>query len=471
MDMKTISALKTQALTMPAIKDGLVGFMSNKHLVKISAIATIVLILLVLALNNVLASKKQAIQITPAPVLTVTSQQAIIKSVARLLSVHGSVSAWDPISIGATTGGLEVKSVLVEEGALVKKGQLLATLDSAQLQAQIESERARLAGSMATVSKSIQPNRPEDINGLAAAVAQAQATVEDQQAALVQSEANLNNARGNLKRYQYLRSEGAVSAQEAEDRETTAQVYEAAVGSAGKRVVAAQFALKQAQERFSMAQQGGRKEDIQIARATAAEIQGNIKRLQTQIDQTFIKAPIDGLITRRDIHIGDISAAGRTMFLMARENRLEIKAQVPESDLRLVQPGQVVVIDSSFLGVDKVKGHVREISPLVDSDTRLATVRIDVPNNCGLKSGMYAEGHINIGDCLALTVPSKALISRDEKNTVFVLHKNRVESRPVSISNRDSNFVQISSGLKDQEQIVIDGAGFLKDGDYVSVAN
>jgi len=457
---------------MPLIKDGLTNCMSNKRLVKISAAVTIALVLLMLYLSSILSGKKQVLaQTTPAPVLTVTVQPAVIKSVDRLLSVHGSVSAWDPISIGATAGGLEVSSVLVEEGALVKKGQCLVILDSAQLQAQLESERARLAAGIAAVSKSIQPNRPEDINGLAAAVLQAQATVEDQQAALVQAQANLANARGNLKRYQYLKSEGAVSAQEAEDRETTAQVYEATVGSAEKKVKATQFALRQAQEHFSMAKQGGRKEDIQIARANAAEIQGNIKRLQTQIDETFIKAPVDGLVTRRDVHIGDISAAGKTMFLMARDNRLEIKAQVPESDLRLVQPGQIVSINSSFLGQDKVKGHVREISPLVDSDTRLATVRIDMPDNCGLKPGMYAEGHIDLGQYLALTVPSQAVISRDEKNTVFVLHHNRVESRPVLINNRDNNFVQISSGLKDKEQIIIDGAGFLKDGDCVAVAD
>jgi len=461
-----------KAQNMPVIKDRLTSPVSRQWLVKGGAALITGVVLLMFVLGNLLSGKKQTFaQNTPAPVLTVTVQPVAIKPVDRLLSVHGSVSAWDPVSVGATATGLEVKSVLIEEGALVKKGQLLATLDSAQLQAQIESERARLAGSIATVSKSIQPNRPEDINGLAAAVAQAQATVEDQQAMLVQARANLANARGNLKRYQYLKSEGAVSAQEAEDRETTAQVYEATVGGAEKRVKAAQFALKQAQERFSMAQQGGRKEDIQIARANAAEIQGNIKRLQTQIDQTFIKAPIDGLITRRDVHIGDIASTGKTMFLMARDNRLEIKAQVPESDLRLVQPGQTVAIDSSFLGKDKVIGRVREISPLVDYDTRLATVRIDVPNNCGLKPGMYAEGHIYIGKYLALTVPLQAVISRDEKNTVFVLHKNRVESRLVSISNRDNNFVQISSGLTDKEPIVIDGAGFLKDGDYVSVAD
>ncbi len=114
---------------------------------------------------------------------------------------------------------------------------------------------------------------------------------------------------------------------------------------------------------------------------------------------------------------------------------------------------------------------MREISPLIDSDNRLAIVRIDVANNCGLKAGMYAEGHINISRSLALTVPSRALISRDGNNSVFVLHKDQIESRHVTVGNRDHDFVQISSGLRVNEPIVIDGAGFLKDGDYVSVSN
>ncbi len=390
--------------------------------------------------------------------------------VDRVLSTHGSITAWDQASVGATTSGLEVKSVLVEEALLVKKGQLLAVLDSDQLQAQLESERARLTASMSNVGKSIQPNRPEDINGLAAAVSQAEANIGDQKAGLIQAKANLDNALTNLKRYEYLRSEGAVSAQEAETRQTNTQVCEAAVEAAEKRVQAAKFASKQAQERLSMAQIGGRKEDIEIARANVSEIKGNIKRLQTQIDQTFIKAPIDGLITRRDVHIGDITTAGKTMFLMARDNRLELKAQVPERDLSLVKPGQKVSVYSALLGKERIPGCVREISPLVDADTRLATVRIDVPANCGLKQGMYAEGHINVGRDLALTVPSQAVISRDEKHTVFVLHGDQVESRTVIISNRDSSYIQISSGLQNNERIIVDGAGFLKDGDYVAVA-
>jgi HlyD family secretion protein len=421
-------------------------------------------------LNGTLAKKEPAKEST-APVLTVSSQIASMAPIERVLSVHGSVSAWDPISVGATASGLEIKSIRVDEGDLVKKGQILAILDSSKLQAQLDSEKARLNASVANVSKSIQPNRPEDINGLTAAVAQAQASVEDQQAALIQAQANKLNAEQNLSRYEYLKKEGAVSIQELETRQTNATVSVAGCRSAEKKLRAAEFVLKQAEERLSMAKIGGRKEDIQIAHANVAEMQGNVKRLQTEIDETVIKAPVGGLITRRDTHIGDISSAGKPMFLMARDNRLELKAQVPESDLRLVKPRQTVFIDATSSGLGHIKGTVREISPLVDQDSRLATVRIDIPSDRGLRSGMYAEGHINLGRYLAVTVPSKAVVSKDEKNTVFVLHNDRVESRQVLVGNCDGNLLEIKSGLAVNEPVVLDGGGFLKDGDCVAVSN
>jgi HlyD family secretion protein len=405
-----------------------------------------------------------------APVLTVSVQNPQFKPIERKLAVHGSVSAWDPISIGATTSGLQVEKILVDEGQTVKKGQLLATLDSSQLNAQLQSEKARLASAIATVSKSVQPNRPEDINSMTAAVSQAEANVSDTEAALVQAKANFENAEANIKRYVFLKKEGVVSNQEAEGRETTAQVDAAIVRSAEHRVTSAKFALKQAQEKLSMAHVGGRREDIDIAKASVKEIEGNVQRLQTQIAQTLIKAPVDGLLTRRDVHLGDISTSGKTMFYLSRDNRLELKAQVPESDLQFIKPGEIVAIDNTLGTAAQITGTVREISPLIDADLRLATVRIDVPTDKGLKSGMYAEGHINVGKYSALTVPSQAIISRDEKSTVFVLHNDQVERRLIQAGNRVNDDVEIISGLNNGEQVVVDGAGFLKDADYVAVS-
>ncbi len=465
--MKT--SVLTDRIIKPKVTSAVSNILASRWRVWAGA-ALIAGIAVSLVLFNAILAKKEPAKETATPVLTVSTQTASMTPIERALAVHGSISAWDPISVGATAGGLEVKDIAVDEGALVKKGQLLAILDSAQLRAQLDSERARLNASVASVSKSIQPNRPEDINGLTAAVAQAQATVEDQEAALIQAEANQLNAEQNLTRYEYLKKEGAVSTQELETRQTNAKVAIAGRRSAEKKLRAAEFALKQAEERLSMAKIGGRKEDIQIAHANVAEIEGNIRRLQTQIDQTIIKAPVGGLITERDTHIGDISSPSKPMFLMARDNRIELKAQVPETDLRFVKPGQIVSIDAASAGLGHISGSVREISPLVDEVSRLATVRIDLPNDRGLRAGMYAEGHIGLGKYLAVTVPSKAVVSKDEKNTVFVLHKDRVESRQVLVGNRDGNLLEIKSGLAVNEPIVIDGGGFLKDGDCVAVS-
>ena len=158
------------------------------------------------------------------------------------------------------------------------------------------------------------------------------------------------------------------------------------------------------------------------------------------------------------------------MFYMARDNRLELRAQVPEADLRYIKPAQTVVIHSSYTADKDVKGRVREISPLVDNDTRLATVRVDVPGDAGLKPGMYAEGKIDIGGFAALTVPANAIINQDDKHVVFILHNDQVQSSPVSVGSRDSGRVEIESGLNPNDQVVIDGAGFLKDGDIVAVS-
>lgn len=419
------------------------------------------------AVFNKAESVKQPI---PAPVLTVGVQAAKIQPIDREITVNGSITAWDPISVGSQANGLAITSILVEEGAYVRKGQVLATLDASLLKPQLASAQAQLKASLASARKALQPNRPEDINGLIAAVSQAQANVDDQEAALTQAEANLMDANQNMKRYEYLQKEGAVSAQELGTRQTTAKVALANVSSAREKVKAARFSLKQAQERLAMAQGGGRIEDIQIADATVEQTRAEINRLQAQIEQTIVRAPVDGIITKRDAHIGDITQAGKTMFSLSRDSRLELRAQVPETDLRVLKPEQTVTIVSALSGSQGITGRVREISPLIDSATRLATVRIDIPTSPAVKPGMYAEGHIHIGKNAALTVPLQAVIAEDDRSVVFVLHKDTVESRAVTIGTRTNDLVEVTSGLIPGDLIVVSGASFLKDGDCVAVA-
>lgn len=408
---------------------------------------------------------------TPPPVLTVTLAPASLATVHEEIKATGSITAWDPLAIAAEVNGLKIEEVLVEEGDHVRRGQLLARLNSAILAAELDREKAQLGAYLAGLNKAIQPNRREDINAFRAVVAQAKATVHQSRAQLLQAQASLVEARSNAKRYGELLSQGAVSAQEAENRSTLAKVAAAEVSNAEQRVSASEFALKQTEERLTMAESGGRLEDISMAKADVLRTQANIRRLEAQIHQTQIKAPTDGLVLKRLAHLGDTSNTGETLFELVRDHRLELRATVPEKDLVEIKPGMPVRVISPITSGKYIKGRLREISPAVDPELRQGLLRIDLPENSPFRPGMFAEARIDLGDYQALCVPTAAILNKNSRQTVFVYENGKVSERSVVVGVRADKLTEIRSGLKQSDLVVKDGAGFLKDGDYVTVGH
>ncbi len=133
----------------------------------------------------------------PVPVATVTVQPAQLAPVPDVLELTGSISATDPLSIGSSAGGLVITQVNAEEGDYVKKGQILASLDSSVLRAQLAAAEARFQGAGASVVKATQPNRPEDIGSFEAAYKQAMADVQNRRAMLEQAKASRMLAQNN----------------------------------------------------------------------------------------------------------------------------------------------------------------------------------------------------------------------------------------------------------------------------------
>jgi len=351
----------------------------------------------------------------PQPVVTVTTAAAAFAPLVRSLEVTGSVSAWDPLSIGSEAAGLRIETVNVEEGDRVRRGQLLATLNDSVLQAQLTQARARLAS--------------------------AEVTIRQRRAALTKAQATYREALANQRRYEELSRQGAISKQEALARQTVAE-------SAAADLENARLA-------------------VDAAVGAAAENRAQVAQFEAQIAQTRIVAPDDGLVSRRDAHIGDIVSAGKTLFTMVRDSRLELRAQVPEVDLPKIQPGQIVRVTSDADARLSVNGRVRQISPQVDERTRLGTVRIDVPSVNGMRPGMFVRGQVALGERRAIVVPSQAVLTRDEGAQVFVLSGEQAMARPVVAGARSGDRVEIVSGLKPGEKVIVAGAGYLKDGDYV----
>jgi len=122
-----------------------------------------------------------------------------------------------------------------------------------------------------------------------------------------------------------------------------------------------------------------------------------------------------------------------------------------------------------------VRGKVRSIAPTVDPQTRAALVYVDLPNvqqNTGVKAGMFARGDFELGRSTAPTVPQAAVVPRDGFNNVFILKPdNKVSQLKVQIGRRLNDRIEITSALPEGAQVVVQGAGFLNDGDLVRVVD
>lgn len=407
--------------------------------------------------------------IAPA-VVTVQLAPVLKREIDDSFSVTGSVSPWDPITVTCETSGLHIQSINVEEGDTVKKGQVLATIYSGLLEAQLAQLKARLQSSVATLRKSIQPNRPEDILALKAAVSQAEAVIIQEEAHRRQAEVNLKNAELNEKRYEGLQRTGAISEEAAEAKLMTAANARHELLSADRKVESAKLMADQAKQHLLVAQRGGRIEDVQISRANLAEIKAQIKHVEEQIKQTIILAPDDGIISRRDCHIGDTPGSGSPLFGMIRKNKLELRAQVSDLDLTKFKPGQEVIVSSNEGDKAGVIGRVRLVSPQVDPATRMGTVRITLPASEALKPGMFVRGEVKLGKKQSLTVPINSVVNNHGEAYAFTVDGDRAIARTLKLGARLEDCIEVKEGLKENELIIEKGARFLNDRDVIRIA-
>lgn len=117
-----------------------------------------------------------------------------------------------------------------------------------------------------------------------------------------------------------------------------------------------------------------------------------------------------------------------------------------------------------------VRGRIRAVSPGVDAQTRTGTLYADLPTPEPLKPGIYVEGRIVTGDGQVLTIPTAAIVQRDGHSYVFSVNdKQQATRRRVRTGQAVNGHTAILEGLKAGDRVVVDGAGFLGEGDRVRV--
>jgi len=202
--------------------------------------------------------------------------------------------------------------------------------------------------------------------------------------------------------------------------------------------------------------------------ANLASARASLSETQTRVNQATIRAPVSGLISSRSVTRGQIVQAGSELFRMVRDGRLELDAQVPEADLALIRAGMPATIISDQAG--QASGTVRIVTPQVDPQTRLGVARVTLVGGTALKPGMFARAQIDAGSQPSLTVPAAAVVFRENRAGVYVLaNDSTVRFAPITEGGRAEGLVAVAAGLQAGQRVVVEGAGFLGEGDQVRV--
>ncbi len=207
------------------------------------------------------------------------------------------------------------------------------------------------------------------------------------------SDSDLSLAEATFNRYQTLYERKSVSAQEFDE-------------------IKARYQAAQARREMARAGQGQAKAALQQAR--------------TALSYAQIVAPFDGLVTERKTDVGTLASPGMPIFTVEDLRHYRLEATVNETDLRYVREGEQASVLIDALGDGALKGKVVEIVPAADPASRSFLVKIELPSDPALRSGLFGRAQFTRGERTALLVPRTAIVERGQLQGIYVLDQNRI---------------------------------------------
>lgn len=211
--------------------------------------------------------------------------------------------------------------------------------------------------------------------------------------------------------------------------------------------------------------------DPEVSAAQIKQSEASLQMVQTQLNNTVITAPVGGIISARNVEIGEM--AGQTPVVSIVDiDKVIVEVNVTEGQVNKLAKGQKVDVEVAAVSDKLFAGTILSISPAADAQTRLFQVRIEISNkDHKLKPGMFAQVKLSTEKKFGVVVISKeAIIERDKEKIVFVVQNNVAIQKEVITGISDDNKVEVLSGLSSGEQLVIKGQHKLQNNAPVNVA-
>ncbi len=338
-----------------------------------------------------------------------------------------------------------VETLLVAASELIEGVDVVGTL-APKFEAEIKSQILGLVREVyVTEWVRVKKNAPLariDVSEIEALVRRAEAAIESAKAGLLQAQVSAQRMEREKTRMQKLKEFGLSTQQNLDDAESDTEAANARV---------------------------------EAARAQIRAAEADLRQLQARLSKGLIRSPMDGIVSLRDVNVGDLAsdaAAAKPLFKIVDNRILNITVTVPSVEMARVKVGDVLTFSVDALPGRTFSGKVMHINPAVNEADRSVKVIAEVSNSSGeLKGGLFAKGRIKTGIRKnVIQVPRSALTGLNvaaKKAGLYVVKDNIARYREVVTDTVAGDQVEIASGLNPSEKLVVRGAFNLKDNDKV----
>lgn len=351
-----------------------------------------------------------------AEALNIPTAKVTLGSMADFYEATGTVKAKTTTQVAANLMG-RIVSLPVIEGSTVSRGQVVVEIDNRENRAQLQKARAGL-------------------NEARAALLEIDKTAIAAGAAVKTAEAGKVLAEQTFARFKELYERKSVSGQEFDEAQSKLKMAASALDQAKANVQAIL----------------SKKEQIN---ARIAQAEAEIVNLKVYESYSLITSPVSGIIVKKYAETGAIASPGMPLLAIEDDSHYRLEVAVEESRSRLARIGNRVNVKIDALGEGEFFGLVSEISPSADAASRSYTVKIDLPANPLLKTGLYGLARFPVEGKPAIMVPQTAIVQRGQLSGVYVVLPGGItQFRLVTAGKTGDGLVEVLSGLSEGDEFV-----------------
>jgi multidrug efflux pump subunit AcrA (membrane-fusion protein) len=338
-----------------------------------------------------------------------------------------------------------IKQFLVQRGDRVRKGQLLAVLENADLSAAAESSRGDFEQAEAAYTTTVTSSLPQQIQ-------KAQLDADSAKAAYEAADKVYNSRKD-------LFQQGALPRRELDAAEVA--------------LVAARSQNEQAQKQLADLQRVGKEQALKSAQGQRLSAEGKYRGAAAQLSYSEIKSPIDGVVTDRPLNVGDVATANQPLLTLMNISRLIAKGHIPQSEAAQLKVGNPAKLKVPGMD-DPIEGKVTLVSPALDPGSTTIEVWVEAKKaNPNLRPGITVQVAMVAKTVKeAVVVPAAAVYKNPEGNGNYVLvagTDDKAHMKPVQVGIRSGEDAQIASGINAGDPVITSGGYAVPDGTKIKV--